>query len=249
MNGLLQRIIAAARVRAAALELPAVGPARSPRGFAAALRGRSQLHVIAEFKRKSPAGGSFAAVSVTSAVRAYAAGGASALSVLTEPQWFGGSFADLAAAAAATSLPVLCKDFVVAATQVHAAAAAGASAVLLIVRCLPGGQLGELVAAAGEAGLAVLLECHDERQLERALSFGIAVIGINNRDLDSLQVDRSVVRRLLPRVPLDRVVVAESGYETPEQLRELRGCCDAALVGTALLRARDPAAFLSAVQP
>ena len=88
------------------------------------------------------------------------------------------------------------------------------------------------VSARSYAELAVLLECHDEQELERALSFGIAVIGINNRDLDSLQVDRSVVRRLLPRVPLDRIVVAESGYETPGQLHELRGCCDAALVGT-----------------
>ena len=136
------------------------------------------------------------------------------------------------------------KDFIVSPRQVELAAALGASAVLLIVRCLSTTQLGELAAAAVEIGVTPLIECHEAEELEPALAIEDAVIGINHRNLSTLSVDLESGRALLQRVPSDRVVVSESGVESPRQIREFLGVADAVLVGTALMRAEDPEAFL-----
>ncbi len=217
--------------------------------FAAALRGRSGVRVIAECKRRSPSAGTLcAADDLRGRLLAYARGGASAVSVLTEDSRFGGSFDDLALAAGTLpDTPLLMKDFVVDPAQVALGKALGASAVLLIVRCLPGDALARLVAACREHGVTPFVECHDEGELARALAFPDAVVGVNNRDLDTLAVDAAHAARLLRRVPCDRIVVAESGYDTPAAVRGLVGIADAALVGTALMRSADPAAFLAQV--
>ena len=123
---------------------------------------------------------------------------------------------------------------------------AGASAVLLIVRCLDDARLRHLYREARSLGLDTLIEVHDAAELERALALEDAIVGINNRDLDTLRTDRRRARDLLPRVPAGRIAVAESGYLEPEHLTELRGRADAVLIGTALMRAADPSAFLRA---
>ena len=140
------------------------------------------------------------------------------------------------------------KDFVVDPAQVRAGWAAGASAVLLIVRCLDETRLRRLYDEARSLGLAALVEVHDAEELDRALGLEEAIVGINNRDLDTLATDRRRAAALLPRVPAGRVAVAESGYLEPAHLGELRGKADAVLIGTALMRAPDPAAFLRAAR-
>ena len=215
--------------------------------FRAALAGRGRLAVIAEFKRRSPSAGSIAEdLDLDVQVTRYARGGAAALSVLTEPTRFGGSYHDLARAAEVTGLPVLMKDFVVSPRQVELAADLGAAAVLLIVRCLGDLRLTELVDACRVHGLTALVECGDRAELERALAHRDVVLGLNNRDLDTLDVDPRRGRALLEHVPADRVVVAESGFRTPGDLAAVRGAADAVLVGTALMESDDPAAFLAA---
>jgi indole-3-glycerol phosphate synthase len=228
-------------LRARSADLP---PAR---GFAGALRRSGEVAVIAELKRRSPSAGWIREGADAGEIAAgYESAGAAALSVLTDHAHFGGSLDDLAVARGAVRIPVLRKDFVVAPAQVYEARVAGADAVLLIARILEGGQLGDLLGLAGEVGLDVLVETHDESELETALAVGARVIGINNRDLDTLQVDRSLALRLAPRVPADRVVVAESGIAGAEHVGEAgaRGI-DAVLVGETLMRAPDPAAALA----
>jgi indole-3-glycerol phosphate synthase len=196
--------------------------------------------MIAEFKRKSPSRGSIGEPDLVEQVRRYESAGASAISILTEPTHFGGSYDDLARAAEAVKVPVLMKDFVVDPRQVEEAARLGASAVLLILRCLSDREVEELISACAAHGLTPLLECHRESEIERALSHPQAVIGVNNRDLETLQIDREIAPRLLARAPADRVVVAESGYETVRDARAVRGLADAVLVGSALMRCPDP---------
>ena len=202
--------------------------------------------MIAEFKRKSPSAGSIRDDDPGARALAYREAGASAVSVLTDPDAFGGSLADLQAASAASGLPVLMKDFIVDPVQVRAGWASGASAVLLIVRCLDDARMHHLYREARSLGLDTLVEVHDAAELERALALEDAIVGINNRDLDTLRTDRRRARELLPRVPSRRIAVAESGYLEPEHLTELRGRADAVLIGTALMRAADPSAFLRA---
>lgn len=244
-GSLLDTLTAAARERASLLPASAPGPppARPP-SLAAAVAGRRTVSVIAEFKRRSPSAGAIREDEEPAerAVR-YRDAGAAALSVLTEPTRFGGSLGDLTAAARASGLPALMKDFVVAPAQVRAGRDAGASAVLLIVRCLDDRQLRALYEEAVDDGLEALVEVHDAAELDRALALPNALIGINNRDLDTLAVDRRRAASLLPRVPADRIAVAESGYLEPEHLTELRGAADAVLIGAALMRAKDPADF------
>jgi indole-3-glycerol phosphate synthase len=139
------------------------------------------------------------------------------------------------------------KDFVVDPAQVKAAARLGAGAVLLIVRCLEPAQLRELGSACRQYGLVPLVECHDVAELERGLTVEQAVLGINNRNLDTLAIDRNVALRLVDQVPEDRIVVAESGYEVPEHTRPIRGRFDGVLIGSALMMRDDPAAFLREV--
>ncbi|HYZ82588.1 MAG TPA: indole-3-glycerol phosphate synthase TrpC [Solirubrobacteraceae bacterium] len=210
------------------------------RPFAEALR-RPGLAVIAEHKRRSPSAGLIRGdLALEEVVGAYERGGAAALSVLTEGPSFGGSLDDLAAARAASALPILRKDFIVDAYQLHEALAAGADAILLIVAALEQSELARLHETARSLGLAALVEVHDEHELERAAGLGATLIGINNRDLTTLQVDIRRTFELLPAVPPGATVVAESGLRTAQDLAELEEAgVDAVLIGEALMRSID----------
>jgi indole-3-glycerol phosphate synthase len=194
-------------------------------------------------KRASPSRGPIRpGASVAEVVGAYQAAGARAISVLTEPTHFGGSLDDLVEARAACELPLLRKDFVVDRYQLLEARAAGADAVLLIVAALGGERLAALIADASELGMDSLVEVHDEDEVEAAVEAGAEVIGINNRDLHSLDVDLGTTFRLLADVPAGTVVVAESGITERGHVSELEDAgVDAILVGEALMRADDPA--------
>jgi indole-3-glycerol phosphate synthase len=202
--------------------------------------------LIAEHKRRSPSAGEIrAGASVAEIVAAYERGGAAALSVLTEPHHFGGSLDDLRAARAVTALPILRKDFVVDPYQLYESAVAGADAVLLIVAALEQEELASLYATARAIDLDVLVEVHDEPELERALEVDADVIGINNRDLSDFSVDLGRTFDLLSDVPAGKTVVSESGLATREQLDELeRVGVDAVLIGERFMRAPDPEAAL-----
>ncbi|HET9103147.1 MAG TPA: indole-3-glycerol phosphate synthase TrpC [Solirubrobacteraceae bacterium] len=210
------------------------------RDFAAAL-GRPGLSVIAEHKRSSPSAGVIReGLELQDVVGAYERGGAAALSVLTETGSFGGSLDDLPRARAATSLPILRKDFIVDPYQVLEAAAAGADAILLIVAALDAGTLRELHAHALAHGLDVLVEVHDAAELAVATDLGARIIGINNRDLTTLQVDLGRTFELLPQRPAGALIVAESGFRGRAELERLaRAGVDAVLIGEALMRAAD----------
>ncbi|MGO9497493.1 MAG: indole-3-glycerol phosphate synthase TrpC [Solirubrobacteraceae bacterium] len=210
------------------------------RGFAEALA-RPGLSVIAEHKRRSPSAGLIREdLALEDVVRAYERGGAAALSILTEGPSFGGSLDDLRAARAAAGLPLLRKDFIVDPYQVRESFAAGADAILLIVAALPAGELAALHSEALSLGLSVLVEVHDAAELELALGLGARVIGINNRDLKTLEVDTARTFELLPRVAGRALVVSESGFSCPTQLEELaRAGVDGVLIGEALMRSPD----------
>ncbi|MBF6606597.1 MAG: tryptophan synthase subunit beta [Chloroflexi bacterium] len=214
-----------------------------PRPVAEALA-RPGLHLIAEVKRSSPSAGPIAVGDdLVARARAYVAGGAAAVSVLCEPRWFGGSVADLTAVREAVSVPVLAKEFVVDERQLPLLRAAGADLVLLLAVLHPTRRLARFVGLARDIGLEPLVEAHDERELERALLSGARLIGLNNRDLRSLEVDLERADRLRAAVPADRIAVAESGVREPSTIARWRALgFDAALVGEALVRAADPAA-------
>jgi len=203
------------------------------------------MSLIAEMKRASPSRGAIQAdAAVAPIVRAYTAAGAAAISVLTEPKWFGGSLDDLIEAHATVPTPLLRKDFIVDPYQLVEARLAGASAALLIVAAFPEANvLAELIDVADALGLDALVEVHDESDLATALDVGSRVVGINNRDLHSLEVDLRTSLRLRPLVPAEVLVVAESGITTRDDVRELEDAgVDAILVGEALMRVNDPAA-------
>ncbi len=214
------------------------------------------LHLIAEIKRSSPSAGEIAAPDedIVALARAYEAGGATAISVLCEPHWFGGSIDDLRAVRAAVSIPVLAKEFVVEEIQLPHLRAAGADLVLLLAVLHAPDRLAGLVDRALEIGLEPLVEAHDEAELDAALATNARLIGINNRDLRSLAVDTGRAIRLRARVPDDRFVVAESGVRDAATIAAWRAVgFDAALVGEALVRSADPAAaaraFVAAGRP
>ncbi|MBM4418617.1 MAG: indole-3-glycerol phosphate synthase TrpC [Chloroflexi bacterium] len=209
-----------------------------PRPFAAALR-RPTLSVIAEFKRASPSRGAIAQSADPSDVaRTYGAGGATAISVLTEEHRFGGSLADLMAVREAVDTPVLRKDFLFDPRHLFEARVAGADAVLLIVAMLEEAALLDLQELARALGLDTLVEVHTATELERALRVGARLIGINNRDLHSFSVDLATFERLARLVPPDCVLVAESGVFGEADARRMRVAgADAILVGEALMRA------------
>ena len=211
------------------------------RDFAAALAAPGRLSIIAEHKRRSPSAGAIREdLELPDVVKAYERGGAAALSVLTERHRFGGSTQDLELARRTSGLPILRKDFIVDEIQVLEALAHGADAILLIVAALPAPALIALHRAAREHGLAVLTEVHDARELETALESGAEIIGINNRDLTTLNVDLARTPELLARIPAGHTTVAESGYRSAEQLSELREAgLDAVLIGEALMRSED----------
>jgi len=205
---------------------------------------------VAEIKRRSPSKGELApGLDPAATARAYASGGASCLSVLTDGPYFGGDLSDLQAARAAADLPVLRKDFTVDPLQLLEARGAGADAVLLIVAALPDdGLLRELHTAATELQLTVLVEAHDEGELDRALAIGPRVVGVNARDLGDFAEDLSVGERVAKRIPPDVVAVAESAIRSVDDARRMADAgYDAVLVGEALVRAADPAQLVAAL--
>ncbi len=210
------------------------------RQFRAALEAPG-LTVIAEHKRRSPSAGAIREdLPLQEIMRAYERGGAGALSVLTEASRFGGSLDDLRAARAASALPILRKDFVVAPWQVYESLAAGADAILLIVAALDAAVLEGLLAEVAAAGLEALVEAHDRRELELALEAEAEVIGINNRDLATLEVDVERTFELLELIPPGRTVISESGYSSRAQLERLAANgVDGVLIGEALMRSED----------
>jgi indole-3-glycerol phosphate synthase len=225
-----------------------LGPARRGRPFSEALVDEG-ISLVAEMKRSSPSRGAIRpGARAAEVVRAYEAAGAAACSILTEPHHFGGSLDDLAEARAATGLPLLRKDFLVDPYQVMEARVAGADAVLLIVAALDRDRLEELMEAAAGLGMDCLVEVHDEEDVATALEAGADVIGVNNRDLRTLEVDLRTTFHLLPDIPAGTVVVAESGITSRADVEELEEAgVDAILVGEALMLADEPGETIRAL--
>jgi len=223
----------------------AAGKADAPRDFGAALA-RDKISVIAEIKKASPSAGvlrrEFEPVSLA---RGFEQAGAAALSVLTEEENFQGALAHLRDARAAVSLPVLRKDFIVDPWQVWEARAANADSFLLIAAALDDATLGELLALGRELGMEALVEVHTAEELERVLIAGGRILGVNNRNLHTLEVRVETSLELAGMIPEDRVAVSESGLRSAEDLRKLRAAgFDAFLIGESLMREPDPGAAL-----
>ena len=225
-------------IHAGALAAPA------PRDFAGALRRGDRLAVIAELKRRSPSKGDLApTLDAASTAAAYAAGGAAALSVLTDQVFFGGTVDDLQQAReAAPTTPALRKDFVIDADQVYETRAIGADAILLIVAAVPDrGLLADLHQLAQDLGLAALVETHDAAELDVALALGAAIIGVNARDLGTFDEDLGGAEALAGRLGPEVVAVAESAIRSPDDAKRMAAAgFDAVLVGEALVRAPNP---------
>jgi indole-3-glycerol phosphate synthase len=248
MSTYLEEILASHRARAAAdvrelddlVEQAMATPA--PRDFAGALGGAG-LSCIAEIKRRSPSKGDLDPdLQPDMVAKEYVAGGAACLSVLTDTDFFGGSRADLAAARQASGLPVLRKDFTVQEADVVDARLMGADAVLLIVAGLDDELLRRCATRADELGLAAVVEVHDERELARALAASARIVGVNQRDLRTFQVDHDRACALATEIPADVIAVAESGIRDAGDARRLADAgFDAILVGEALVRAEDRA--------
>ena len=251
MSGFLERVTGARRAdasrRRAAGALPlaqsAARAAGKPRDFLGSLA-KPGLALIAEIKRASPSAGDIApGARPADLARAYEQGGASAVSVLTEPDHFRGSLDDLREAHDAAGLPVLRKDFLCDPLHVWEARAAGADAILLIVAALTQTELVTLADLAVDLGMTPLVEAHVAPEVDRAVQAGARVIGINTRDLATLEVDPAMVAKLRPIVPDGILVVGESGVATRDDVREMEAAgVDAILVGEAVMRAPDPAA-------
>ena len=253
--GTLGRIVGEARARAAALEADRtaltarahttpVGPSLE-RAIATA----RDVSVLAEVKRRSPSKGVIAAeLGAVDQARAYAAGGAVGASILTEPVHFGGSNEDLTAVRAATRLPLLKKDFHVHPFQLVEARALGASAALLIVRALSPDALIEMMDTGRALGLELLVEVRDQRELERAIEAGATMIGVNNRDLETLVIDPTTAERVIPLVPASLIAIAESGVHGRDDVERYATIgADAVLVGSSLSAAGDPTAATRAL--
>lgn len=213
-------------------------------GFGRALRGPG-LSVIAEIKRRSPSKGELSpGLDPAKSAQAYARGGAAAISCLTDRKFFGARAGDFARARTA-GLPVLRKDFLIDEIQIDESLRLGAAAVLFIVRILEAGRLEALLRRAKALGLEALVEVHDEAEVDRALEAGASIVGVNNRDLRTLEVDPGRALRLRPRIPAGVVSVAESGVRTRDEVSRLEAAgFDAALIGEALVTSPDPAAAL-----
>jgi indole-3-glycerol phosphate synthase len=245
---ILRTIVAAKRreiealvPRAGALERSARN-APPARDFAGALV-RDRVAVIAEVKRRSPGAGEIRpGLRAGDLARSYQEAGAAALSVLTDRAFFGGSLDDLRSARSATGIPALRKDFVLDPVQVLEARAAGADAILLIVRILEDGPLRQLRELAESLGMTALVEVHSQGELERAVASGARIVGVNNRDLRTFRTDLDVTEELLPLLPPTGVLVSESGIRTGSDVARLgRAGVHAVLVGESILRAPDPA--------
>jgi indole-3-glycerol phosphate synthase len=216
--------------------------------FAAALRG-PMVRVVAELKRSSPSKGMLdGTLDAAARTALYVEGGAAALSILTEPSRFGGSLADLRDAQAAVDVPLLRKDFITDVVQLLEARAYGASAALLIARALSPAELATLATAAVEIGLTPLIEVRDEHELDRALRVPEAVIGVNNRDLETLVIHPDTGARIIPQVPAERIAIFESGITGPEGVRVAADAgADAVLIGSVLSTAAAPLELLRAL--
>jgi indole-3-glycerol phosphate synthase len=221
---------------AEALAMPA------PPDILAAITGRADVAVIAELKRSSPSRGAInTALDAGRQVRAYADGGATAFSILTEPSEFGGALDDLAVAAALGIGPCIRKDFITDAIQLVEARRAGAAAALLIARALPSDALEELVFTARMLGIEPLVEVRDEEELRDALDAGALLIGVNNRNLETLELDLVASERLLPLVPRTHVAIYESGVTSHEDVVRAANCgADAVLVGSSISASATP---------
>ncbi len=217
-----------------------------PHAFHAALSRSDRTNIIAEIKRASPSKGVIKAeVNVANLARSYAAGGAASISVLTEPKHFDGSISDLVTTAKTVEIPVLRKDFIVDEYQIVEAAAAGASAILLIVAALSVDELRGLHATASQLGLDVLVEIHDAAEMQTAIEIGAAIIGVNNRDLHSLEVSLDTSRRLIEQRPDGVLMISESGISTLDEINELKGLgFDGFLIGETLMRTGNPSETL-----
>lgn len=247
---MLEPILESTRQRVAAMKTvyhyrSAAQGTPAPRDFSGALA-QSGLSVIAEVKRRSPSRGDLAPdLDPAQQASLYAAGGASCISVLTEPHHFGGSDEDLRAARRVCDLPVIRKDFTLDERQIWEARAIGADAVLLIVAALGQDILERLHDSACEAGLAALVEVHDESEAERALAVGARIVGVNNRDLNTFAVSLTTAERLAPMLKDVPVTVAESGVHAgPDASRMRAAGYDAVLVGESLVRSPDPTALI-----
>ena len=254
---LLATIVAATRTAVAHREsLVSISslspPARAPQGraFVEALRRSAAPRIIAECKRRSPSRGILRADYEPAAhARAYEAGGAAAISVLTEPTFFDGSLDHLAAVRAAVTIPVLRKDFVVTDYQVHEAASRGADAVLLIVSALSPSDLARLLGVARSLSLSALVEVHDAAEIRVAVDAGADVIGVNSRNLRTLAVDMDILDQAARHLPPSVVAVAESGIRSGDDLRRLAAAgYHAFLVGERLIAEADPGAALEALR-
>lgn len=252
----LDRILEAHRRRAAGDDRPLESlldqARRLPptRGFRQALLDADGLGVIAEVKRRSPSKGDLAPdLDPAHLARQYHSGGATCLSVLTDADFFGGSPQDLAAARDAVPLPVLRKDFTVSPHDVADARIMGADCVLLIVAALDDAELRDLLSLADELGLDALVEAHDEAEVQRAVAVGARLVGINQRDLVTFQVDTERAIRVVPSLPAGVVRVAESGIGGPGDAAVLHEAgYHAVLVGESLVRAGDPRAAVFALR-
>jgi indole-3-glycerol phosphate synthase len=222
-------------------------PPRRP--FGEVLRRAGRVNVISEYKRRSPSRGVIREdLAPQDVAVAYEKAGAAALSILTDTEFFGGQLDHLTAGRGATRLPAIRKDFVVDAYQVWEARAAAADAILLIVAALTDAELAALLGEAKEAALEVLVEVHDAAELDRAVAAGAGIIGVNNRNLKTMEVRLETSLDLLPKIPKDAVKVAESGIKTGADIRKLRQAgFDAFLVGEHLMSAPDPGAALQAL--
>jgi indole-3-glycerol phosphate synthase len=227
--------------RGAELERAAAAVPAGP-SLVAALRGEA-VGVIAEVKRRSPSRGELnAGLAAGDRARDYASGGASAISVLTEPAHFSGSADDLVAVRAAVGIPVLKKDFHLHPLQVIEARALGASALLLIARALAPAELREMAKVAAGVGIEALVEVRDESELERALGIDATLVGVNNRNLETLAIDSATSARLIPLIPAGRIAIAESGVRSAADVRAAaRFGADAVLVGSHLSASLSPA--------
>jgi len=219
----------------------------SPLAAESVLREGDTVKVIAEVKRSSPSKGALAAIADPAGLAAdYESGGASVISVLTERRRFGGSLADLAAVRAAVDIPVLRKDFVVSSYQVWEARAHGADVVLLIVSALEQEALVSLVERVHSLGMTALVEVHDDEEVARAVDAGARVIGVNCRDLKTLEVDRTTFARVCPSIPAGIFRIAESGVRGPHDVLDFaRAGAHAVLVGESLVTGRDPRAAVA----
>lgn len=251
-GSILEKINAESRARAQQIILPEQPPEKNTIDFAAALRRRGAMpRLIAELKRRSPSKGALKeGLSVAEAVRMYEPY-AAALSILTEPNHFHGSLEDLREARRLTSLPLLRKDFIVDEKQIDEARHAGASSFLLIVASLSDEQLVRFIARGRKLGMEPLVEVLTEDELHRALALDIRILGINNRNLHTLEMDMTRCPRLAAKIPPARreelVLVAESGYSTREELLALPQHFDAVLMGTGFMQEANPAAKVKEV--